>query len=135
MKFQNMIRTQLVVVGIGAALMFAGTAKSQEIENSTFSDGPNVVAFAQPTAQDAVAPNTALAGSQAVRPTAAINPSTNVISAQQASLEQQPPTDTWLLGTLLACIGAIALYALTVAKRVTRELHSRSNSYISTPGA
>jgi len=49
MKFQKMLRTQMIVTGLGAALLFAGSAKAQEITNTEFNDGPYVTAFAQPT--------------------------------------------------------------------------------------
>lgn len=137
MQFQNIIRTQLVIAGLGATLLFAGATKAQEIVNTDFSDGPNVVAFTQSAgAQGTVAANAALPAPQAARAMAAISASANASApAQQASVDAQPTVDAWLLGTLLACVGAIALYALAIAKRVTRELHSRSNSYVSTPGA
>ena len=47
MKFQKMLRTQMIVTGLGAALLFAGSAKAQEITNTEFNDGPYVTAFAQ----------------------------------------------------------------------------------------
>lgn len=135
MKFQNKVRTQLAIAGLGAVLLFAGAARAQEIENTQFSDGPNVMAFAQPVAtQDAVTTNASpvLPNSQAVRAMAAISASTPV---EQASVDSESASDTWVVGTLLAATSAIALYALALAKRVTRELHSRTNSYISNPGA
>ena len=47
MKFQKMLRTQMIVTGLGAALLFASTVKAQEITNTEFNDGPYVTAFAQ----------------------------------------------------------------------------------------
>ena len=49
MRFQKMLRTQLIITGLGAALLFAGSVNAQEITNTEFNDGPNVTAFAQPT--------------------------------------------------------------------------------------
>jgi hypothetical protein len=49
MRFQKMFRTQMIITGLGAALLFAGSVKAQEITNTEFSDGPYVTAFAQPT--------------------------------------------------------------------------------------
>jgi hypothetical protein len=39
----------MIITGLGAALLFAGTVKAQEITNTEFNDGPYVTAFAQPT--------------------------------------------------------------------------------------
>jgi len=44
-----MLRTQMIITGLGAALLFAGSVNAQEITNTEFNDGPNVTAFAQPT--------------------------------------------------------------------------------------
>lgn len=49
MRFQKMLRTQMIITGLGAALLFAVTVKAQEITNTEFNDGPYVTAFAQPT--------------------------------------------------------------------------------------
>ena len=49
MRFQKMLRTQMIITGLGAALLFAGSIKAQEITNTEFNDGPYVTAFAQPT--------------------------------------------------------------------------------------
>ena len=48
MKFQNMMQTQLVIAGLATVLLFPGVTKGQEIYNTAFDDGPNVVPFAQP---------------------------------------------------------------------------------------
>jgi predicted metal-binding membrane protein len=39
----------MIITGLGAALLFAGSVNAQEITNTEFNDGPNVTAFAQPT--------------------------------------------------------------------------------------
>ena len=49
MRFQKILRTQMIITGLGAALLFAGSIKAQEITNTEFNDGPYVTAFAQPT--------------------------------------------------------------------------------------
>jgi predicted metal-binding membrane protein len=49
MRFQKILRTQMIITGLGAALLFAGSVNAQEITNTEFNDGPYVTAFAQPT--------------------------------------------------------------------------------------
>jgi predicted metal-binding membrane protein len=39
----------MIITGLGAALLFAGSVKAQEITNTEFNDGPYVTAFAQQT--------------------------------------------------------------------------------------
>ena len=53
MRFQKILRTQMIITGLGAALLFAGTVKAQEITNTEFNDGPYVTAFAQPASVSA----------------------------------------------------------------------------------
>ena len=48
MRFQKILRTQMIITGLGAALLFAGSVNAQEITNTEFNDGPYVTAFAQP---------------------------------------------------------------------------------------
>lgn len=133
MKFETIIRTQLAIAGLGAALLFAGTASAQEIVNTSFPDGPNVGPFTQPAPeQQAVRTDTdavfALPGSQAARAMAALAP------AEPAPTDPKPSAESWVVGILLAGIAAIALYALAVAKRLTREVRSRTQPYMSSPG-
>lgn len=133
MKFQNKVRTQLAIVGLGAALLFAGAARAQEIENATFNDGPNVAPFTQPVAaQDALNTNAGpvLPSSQAVRAMAAISASAPI---RKASVEQKPIKGLLLSGILVVCIGAVVLYTGAPVKRETRERRSRTSSYVSTP--
>src|ERR1700751_6390217 len=58
MRFQEMLRTQLIVAGFGAALLLASAAKAQRITNTEFNDGPYVAAFAQPVVAQATPAST-----------------------------------------------------------------------------
>jgi len=53
MKFQNRMKLQALVMACGAALCFASSTFGQEIVNTQFPDGPNVVPLSQNTALDA----------------------------------------------------------------------------------
>jgi hypothetical protein len=77
MKIQNIFRMQVAVITIGAALLLAGTARAQEIDNPSFDEGANSVAFTQPSPVPAAAdlqnvaqdiPVTVTASSVAVNP-------------------------------------------------------------------
>ena len=55
MKIKNIFRMQLAVITIGAALLLAGTARAQEIDNPSFDEGANSVPFTQPSPVPAAA--------------------------------------------------------------------------------
>lgn len=48
MNLQNLIRTQLLIAGVGLAILSAGSVRAQEITNTQFADGPYTEAFTQP---------------------------------------------------------------------------------------
>jgi len=128
MKSQNMIRMQLMIAGLGAALILPATVKSQEIENATFNDGPNVVAFAQSSpAQASVAALPSSADTSTVEPIKV----TTDWPAEQAGFARTQSSVTWQTPVLLMAIGVLALYALAEAKRANRDLRSRRGSYAS----
>ena len=132
MRFQNIIRTQLVIAGLGTVLLFAGVAKGQEISNTAFDDGPNAVPFAQPVpAQEAGNSFSALPSAHATTAKAAID---RPVTAQQTLGEQEQSTILIWIGAVLVWIGAIGLYARGPAKHLTRKLRSLRASHTPTPG-
>jgi hypothetical protein len=118
MKVQNIISMKLVAIGFAAALFFASAARSQEISNTEWPDGQDVVtpghttsnqiANAAPTAQDPAATANAEA------------------AAQKAAIAPQPSVDASWMTTFLAISLALAtLYAIAEAKRVNRNRYAR----------
>ena len=132
MRFQNTIRTRLVIAGLGTVLLFAGVTKGQEISNTAFDDGPNAAPFAEPVpAQGTGNSFSALPSAQATTAKAAID---RPVTAQQTSDEQERSTILIWIGAVLVWIGAIGLYARGPAKHLTRELRFLRDSHTSAPG-
>jgi hypothetical protein len=130
MNFQNMIRSGLVIAGLGAALSFPGSVWAQEITNARFSDGPNVVALAQPAATAQSAANShALPGPQVVQASTA---SAADALPQPTSDEQEPNAGLMWAGVVLVWIGAVGIYAYGPAKRFAEQIRSLRNSDVST---
>jgi hypothetical protein len=99
MKLQNFFRTNVIAIGFGAALLFAGAAHAQEIDNPSFDPGANSVPM--PYAQNASAANAANANSAAVVKSNAAN--ADAVKAEEAPVVDQASVLTG--GTSLRSLG------------------------------
>ena len=115
MRFQNVIRTQLVIAGLGTALLFPGVKKAQEISNTTFDDGPNGAPLARPVAAQGTGNSVSVPAMTAID---------GPVRGQQTTDEREPSAILIWIGAALVWIGAIGLYARGPAKHLTRELRS-----------
>ena len=128
MNFKKMFRMQMILTGLAAALLLASSAKSQEITNTAFNDGPNVAPFEQPVPdQAAMKSSAAVTSSESVR---SLGQTDGSIVAQQSGLLQAP--EGWVTTTFLICIGLVSLYALSEAKRANRNSRPRPGSNVRT---
>ena len=132
MRFQNIIRAQLVIAGLGTVLLFAGVTKGQEISNTPFDDGPNAAPLAKPVpAQGAGNSFSAPPSAQATTAKAAID---RPVTAPRTSDAQERSTILIWIGAVLVWIGAIGLCARGPAKYLTRKRRSLRDSHTPTPG-
>jgi hypothetical protein len=108
MKMQNMIRAQVMMVGMAAALFVAGSAKAQEITNQEWPDS-TVAAQAAPVAQR-TAQNAAVAAPGTAQ--AAVAPSKPVATeaASMASLAPLSSNGRALAISLIAIIVGGVMY-------------------------
>lgn len=133
MKFQNMIRSGLVIAGLGAVMAFPGSVWAQEITNSTFSDGPNMVTLAQPAATTQSDANVnALPGPQAVQASVVIAASAQ---PRPSSNEQDRTEGSMWAGVAFLWIAAMATFAYIPAKRFVDRTRGLRNSTVSTHSA
>jgi hypothetical protein len=121
MKIQNRLRMQAVILGVGAALLLASSVRAQEIENTSFDDGPNVIAFEQ---QQAPAPTATNQAAAAINSTTTAAP----ILTQEAAVSALAPVQLSLLAFLVVCIGLYAAHGMVEAKRLRRNLMPRNGS-------
>jgi hypothetical protein len=103
MKLQNFFRTNVIAISFGAALLFAGVAHAQEIDNPTFDQGAN--SMPMPYGQNASA---AKANSAAV-----VNP--NAANADAAAAEGVPVVDQASVLTGATSLRSLGLGMLVVA--------------------
>lgn len=130
MKLWDIIRTQLMVMGIGAAMMLGAALQAQEIDNTVWDDSQNTVAYTQtaPAEQAPAQPfssTTANDSASGAISLASLGTTPNV--SEQSSLGQWTPSEKWITTSLIICIGLVALYALAEAKRANRNLGSRES--------
>jgi hypothetical protein len=128
MKLQKILRTQAIVIGLGAALFLAGSVKAQDIENTVWAES-TIAAPSTQAATCATANNEDAATADIYAMNFASVDATPL--ATEASVTTQPsqwtPSEAWLLASLLVCTALVSLYALVEAKRANRNLANRAN--------
>ena len=132
MRYQSVMRTQLIIGGLATVLLFPGVTKGQEISNTAFDDGPNAVPFTQPVAAQGA--DNSLSKLPRALPTPAKTAIDGPVAAQQTTDEHERSAVLIWIGATLVWIGAIGLYARGPAKRLTRALRSLGDSHSSAPG-
>jgi len=122
MKMQNIIRVQVVMVGLGAALLFASKAQSQEIVNTEFNDGPYVAAYDQPTtiAQSIAAPQAKMA-SDANTAVVAATP----VAVDEAMVFVGTTLERLLIAASFIGLSLYVIFAFSELRRSDRELYMR----------
>jgi len=132
MRYQSVMRTQLIIGGLATVLLFPGVTKGQEISNTAFDDGPNAVPFTQPVAAQGA--DNSLSKLPRALPTPAKTAIDDPVTAQRTTDQQERSTILIWIGAALVWIGAIGLYARGAAKLLTREVRSLRDSHALTPG-
>ena len=116
MKFRMIVRTSLMLMTIGAALLLANSVYAQQdMDPTSFADGPNVTAFTQP-----VSINTNSTFTMDSTNTVAALPATMVnddSTVQEASVAQWTPADAWSMTSLMVAMGLLVLYGVLQSKR------------------
>jgi hypothetical protein len=126
MKVRNILRTQAIVIGFGAALLLANSAPAQEIVNSTFNDGPNVASFDQPVAKSVTLgtsdETTAVQGNSGAVEASVATP----IVSNEAVTAMENSAERWLIAASLCGLLMLAVYAVAEVRRANRNEMERS---------
>ena len=99
MKYQNAFKTFAVVMGFAAISILAGSARAQEIENTRWDDGPNVVPYEQPAPSGVEDTYGTAAAAVPARESSA--PVVKKMAAQQASVAEWNIAENWVFSSLL----------------------------------
>lgn len=121
MTFGKAMRVQMMVAGLGMALFCAGATKAQEIVNTSFDDGPNVAALAQPAAP--------AANAASVTDGQTITPNTELPAAAANVGETASSEKLLWIGCSLVWLGAIGMFFSGPAKRFALEMRPLRESY------
>ena len=133
MKVRAMIRMQLMLMGMGAALLLASSAHAQQdMAPTIFPEGANVEPFRQPTAASlndgityALAPADAAAAQQAVTAELAGVQATE----EDASIGRWTATDGWIASLLMISMTLVILHGLALAKTQTTPRRSEVDAF------
>jgi hypothetical protein len=121
MTFGKAVRVQMMVAGLGMALFCVGATKAQEIVNTSFDDGPNVAALAQPAAP--------AANAVTVTANQPVTANTQLPAAAEPVSETESSDKMLWIGVCLVWLGAIGMYFSGPAKRLAREMRAVRESY------
>jgi hypothetical protein len=139
MKIENILRTQAIVIGLGAALLLTSPAKSQEIVNTEFPDGPYVASFAQPMSTTAAASATAAPASTTTADTSAEAAAAVAIPApvvtEEAAISLGNSAERLLVASSFFGLVMLAIYALAEVRRANRNSKYPSRSQLARPAA
>jgi hypothetical protein len=127
MKLRNILRMQAVLVAFAAVMMMGTTAAAQEIENTVWADGPNVVPFAQPAPANLVmvtnTENATTTDGLELNVAAMIQPNIT----PDAGASQWTSVEVWAMISSLVFIAVIMMYSLVEAKRNNKKFNTRVN--------
>jgi hypothetical protein len=134
MKFQNIFRTHAVVIGFAAAFLFAGGARTQEIDNTVWADSANVGTFPQPAAVVVVNDLNVAAANSVLTNNAAVitQPSVDEETVGSGGAGRE----AWLIGMsimLMAPLGVLVVGKVRREKQsvTLREYHSKKSAALS----
>jgi len=123
MKIQNILRTQVAVIGFAAAFLLAGGARAQEIDNTVWEDSPNVERFPQP-APAAVANNGNTLMANSVETDAATMAQSSVV--REAVVSGGTAREGWLIGMSIVLMAPLAGLVLVKARRGKQNIQARA---------
>jgi hypothetical protein len=133
MKVQNIFRMQVAVMTVGAALLFAGAASAQEIDNPSFDQGSNSVPFSQKadaTKTNSIKPAVADRFAENRASKSAANPAPNAIVSENAVAKSDvvsgpPPVEFWMsIGAFFAVVMGL-LYVRSEKRRRLANLNEQ----------
>jgi hypothetical protein len=120
MKFRTMVRMQMILMGLGAALLLVSSAHAQQdMDPAFFPDGGNVEPFGQPAAVTVNNAITIDSANAATAPQAISKASTQI-----GSVAMWTTANVWGISLLVISMTLVTLYSLARAKKQRAERRS-----------
>jgi hypothetical protein len=124
MRIQNIFRMQVAVMAVGAALLFAGAASAQEIDNPSFDQGANSVPFSQKAEAAKANASTPAAAPENRASKGAASPLPNAVVSENTlerggMVSAPPPLEFWMS---IAAFLALVIGLLYVRSEKRRRL-------------
>jgi cytochrome c-type biogenesis protein CcmH/NrfG len=124
MKIQNILRTQVAVIGFAAAFLLAGGARAQEIDNTVWEDSSNVERFPQP-APAAAANNVTTVATNSVQ-TDAATVIAQPILVREVVGSGWTAREGWLIGISIMLMAPLAVLLLAKVRRAKQNIQARA---------
>jgi hypothetical protein len=124
MKLQNILRTQVAVIGFAAAFLLAGGARAQEIDNTIWEDSPNVERFPQPAPAAAANVLSALPTVQADAAAVIAQPSVT----SEAVVSSGTAREGWVIGMSIMFMAPLAVVLLAKLRRAKQSVNARATT-------
>jgi hypothetical protein len=124
MKFTTIIRTQMMLVAMVAAGLFLASSAyaQQDMDPTTFPDGPFVTNFAPSNASaNALANNAFTMDATNTAAQTAVN-SNDEAAVAEAGVAEWTPVDVWLTTALTMVLGMFSLYGALQNKRDRKQI-------------
>jgi hypothetical protein len=122
MKLQNILRTQVAVIGFAAAFLLAGGARAQEIDNTIWEDSPNVERFPQPAPAAVANVLSALPTVQADAAAVIAQPSVT----SEAVVSSGTAREGWVIGMSIMFMAPLAVVLLAKLRRAKQSVNGRA---------
>jgi hypothetical protein len=124
MKLQNIFRTRVVVMGIAAACLLAGGARSQEIENTVWADSANVEAFPQRVHVAVTNDVSTVATNSVQTDTAAVIAQTSVVN--EGVVSGGAAREAWVIAIAIMLMAPFAVLLLAKVRRAKQSVQARA---------
>jgi cobalamin biosynthesis Mg chelatase CobN len=118
MKYNTIIRVQLMLVAMVAAMFLASSAYAQQdMDPTSFPDGPYVTNFSQASQTDVNAKASNTFSMDATNSAAQAAASADEVALEEAGLAQWTSADTWSVTLLMMALALLVVYGAMYTKR------------------
>jgi hypothetical protein len=131
MKVQDIFRMHVAVLAVGAALLFAGAASAQEIDNPTFDKGANSMPFSQKADTTKANATRSAAATENRASKGAANPAPHAIASENTVVQDEvvsepPPLEFWMS---IAAFFTVVMGMFYVSSEKRRRLASLNKQH------